>query len=298
MMKATMMSTLQHAMILLTLVFNSHFVRAIKVDTFELSDLLSGKRLGDLRAVLTSTGLLAVHSPEFSTSCALEMLCRCKDNLWQLDDGKKLRNDMLEGHTVMQDGATIRNTLATATVGTTPLPLPENLSTVCNGEGAEELESLRDQVAKASNAFVQALDRLLYQSSSTTTASTSTSSLLRNEHGGTYSSVASIVKAAIHLEHFHVYTNTNDAIKDDDTALDLHTDAGLFLAFAPGHPCDGGEDSAFYVNGSPVAFPPNTIAIMLGTGAEHWLQTDLELRATHHAVKMRPGHRAWYGMSE
>ena len=293
-----MISTFQYAMIVLTLVANMHFVRAMKVDTFELSDLLSGKRLGDLKTVLTSTGLLAVHSPEFSTSCALEILCRCKDNLWQLDDGKKLRNDMTEGRTVMQDGVTIRNTLATATIGTTPLPLPDNLSTVCNGEGPDELESLRDQVAKASNAFVQALDRLLYQSTSTSPSSTSTLSLLRNQHGGTYSSVASIVKAAVHLEHFHVYSKTNHDIKDDDAALDLHTDAGLFLAFVPGYRCDGGEDSAFYVNGSPVAFPPNSIAIMLGTGAEHWLQTDLQLRATHHTVKMRPGHRAWYGMSE
>jgi hypothetical protein len=43
------------------------------------------------------------------------------------------------------------------------------------------------------------------------------------------------------------------------------------------------------------------IAIMLGTGAQHWLDMPhgLQLKATRHSVKMRGGEsRVWYGMSE
>ena len=106
--------------------------------------------------------------------------------------------------------------------------------------------------------------------------------------------------ASTHLEHFHVYSKAGDTEEQaPDEALDSHTDAGLFLAFAPAHNCHGGVDSSLFVDGSPVTFPANSVVIMLGAGAEHWLLTDLPLRATHHAVKMRPGdQRAWYGMSK
>jgi len=161
------------------------------------------------------------------------------------------------------------------------------------------LEHLRDQLATAANAFVMALDRLI---NAGTTAATTPHPLLESIHGGSYSSVASIVNASTHLEHFHVYSkpalNATRGVETETSSLDWHVDAGLFLAFAPGHNCNGGIDASLYVDNSPVIFPPNTLAVMLGTGAEHWLQTGVALRATRHAVKMHPGDdRAWYGMS-
>jgi len=48
-------------------------------------------------------------------------------------------------------------------------------------------------------------------------------------------------------------------------------------------------------------FPNNSVIIILGSGAEHWLKNIpkeiLPLKATKHAVQMSPGNsRAWYGM--
>jgi hypothetical protein len=118
-----------------------------------------------------------------------------------------------------------------------------------------------------------------------------------------------MVKASQNLEHFHVYSKQEeeDAIDQsnhgESSVLDVHTDAGLFLAFVPGMRCNGADDSSdFYVsvNGSikKAVFPPGSIGIMLGMGAERWLQTPLPLRATRHAVKMESGQRrAWYGLS-
>ncbi len=122
--------------------------------------------------------------------------------------------------------------------------------------------------------------------------------------------------------------------------LDWHTDGGLFLAFIPGTSChntrnhddDDDENNNYNDNDSfrimkkdihthieremRVVFPqPRSsnsnndtndtneiiVAIMMGTGAEHWLHTptSLKLRATRHAVKMKGGDvRAWYGMSK
>jgi hypothetical protein len=262
-----------------------------KLQTLELSDLLQGRRLDVFSAALATTGVMAIHSTDFEYSQALEMVCRCKDTLWQLGDTRK---------TLLQDGETTRTTLATATVGTTPLPLPDNLDRVCHIEGVGmHLEHLRDQLATAANAFVMALDRLI---NAGTTAATTPHPLLESIHGGSYSSVASIVNASTHLEHFHVYSKpaltATRGVETETSSLDWHVDAGLFLAFAPGHNCNGGTDASLYVDNSPVIFPPNTLAVMLGTGAEHWLQTDVALRATRHAVKMHPGDdRAWYGMS-
>ena len=295
-------------------------VKSKQVVTFELTDLLFERRLDDLAATLASTGLLAIHSDNFSSnSDALETLCRCKQELWEQSESVNNSHGSVQRH-MLHDGATIRTTLATATMGTIPLPLSENSHSICK-ERQDELEALRDQVAIASHAFVKSWDRLLHRSTITKTTSSTTSStksgvpdpstlLLRNLQGGAYSSIASIINASIHLEHFHIYTKEHKLPTDNSTTistalLDWHMDAGLFLAFAPAQSCHAkGKDLSFYIdndddNDDPVVFPPNTVAIMLGAGAEHWLQTDLPFKATRHAVKqMNAGDdRVWYGMS-
>jgi hypothetical protein len=235
--------------------------------------------LDDFAEALSTSGLLAIHSNDFDTS-ALEIVCQ---KSWEVS-------------VLLPDGVTTRTTLATATVGTTPLPLLLDADHHDNDSSLSSLEGLRDVVSTASNAFVQALDRLLL----------SDKAILQTSRGVTYSSVSSIVKASVHLEHFHLYSNAEsregeeDNARTDSSVLDWHTDAGLFLAFVPGINCNGdSSDTSLWVDGSPVTFPPNTIGIMLGSGAEHWLHTTVPLRATRHAVKMRPGDlRAWYGMSK
>jgi len=296
---------------------------------FEISDLQTGSKFKELRSALTTTGLLTVRvdgadninnninknggdSPSsFSwvRNEAMKGLCRCKKNLQQQKGNIALQN------TVLDDGITSRSTVATATIGSfSPLELPEIVTEQCGADVAKAMDLLRDEVAMVSNSFIQALDRIInyHQQGDDGEA------LLAKKHAGTFGSVHQIVQEATHLEHFHVYSTEkkqraiDDVQEEEGMTLELHTDAGLFLAFVPAMVCvdDGGDtessqdgDSSFMIrNGStgelsPVSFPQGSIAIMMGTGAEYWLQTNVPLRATRHAVQMRAGDvRAWYGM--
>lgn len=164
----------------------------------------------------------------------------------------------------------------------------------------DSAESMRDMVAWASYAFMKSLDRLLLRNGQANI-------LLTTTRNTPFYSISSIVKASQNLEHFHVYSKQEDAGDQanpaESSVLDVHTDAGLFLAFVPGMRCNGADDSSdFYVsvNGSlkKAVFPSGSVGIMLGMGAERWLDTPLPLRATRHAVQMEKGQRrAWYGLS-
>lgn len=261
---------------------------------------------------------------------------------------------------LLSDGMTRRTTFATATLGhANPLSLPQPLPPPIRGEVEYDrssssssssmipaMEILRDQVAYVSHLFVQALDDL----SASPAAPNNPASrpvphpeqenprhvLLETVSGTQFRTWSSIVQASQNLEHFHLYERP--AIPRNDTegpyathstsndpvtaaALEVHADAGLFLAFVPGRACDSSdrddEEDHFYVQlpnpirGEPpllkrAVFPPGSIGIMLGAGAEHWVQrkrpsshpTSDAWKATRHAVYMPPGHRrAWYGMS-
>eukprot|EP00980_Cylindrotheca_fusiformis_P017031 scaffold5217_cov147-Cylindrotheca_fusiformis.AAC.1 len=65
------------------------------------------------------------------------------------------------------------------------------------------------------------------------------------------------------------------------------------------------DDRSFYVRDAQgilqqAIFPRNSVAIMLGAGAQHWLAaSDISLKATQHSVQMEAGaRRAWYGLSK
>jgi hypothetical protein len=238
---------------------------------------------------------------------ALESLCACASVLPSVQGTE---------HVTLSDGRTTRTTLGSKTIGRQPLPLPESLNQVCGTDAAAAMEQARDRVALAGDAFQTALDQLLLLSKAGRRSNAQP--LMKNYYGWTYSSVQQVTEAANHLEHFHVYSKydeqgvTANNESDDLPVLEWHTDAGLFLAFLPAQDCGGGafqaaaRDGSFHIldpaddfRSKPVRFDPNSIVVMLGAGAEHWLQTDLELKATRHAVQMRPGQsRAWYGMSK
>lgn len=311
-----------------------HIDNDVNVPTFSLDDLLTGRRLDDLSAVLSTTGLLAVVlEDDYATgnveddvsALALKGLCRCAS------DNKESFLSMDGTDTTILDYDTTRTTLATATVGTTPLPLPDSLAAHCGLDTLKSMEMLRDQVAIVSDAFIYALDKVLHgEESSAEAHAHNRKPLLRNWDGGSYSSIASIRNGANHLEHFHVYNKkapSSEEGKDDlvddkeheeehesNTTLGWHTDAGLFLAFVPAINCNDKSnsqhqrDTSFWVmddattqTTTPIQaiFPIGSIAIMLGAGAEHWIDTHIPLKATKHAVKMQSGNaRAWYGMSK
>ena len=301
-----------------------------EVPRFRISDLRSGQRANDLKHVLETTGLLAITfdddkrtSHELTTHkvAAFDGLCKCATPGHSND--VPLLSVTGTDSAMLTDGMTVRTTLATATVGYTPLPLPAaELSSACNSADqhfADALEGLRDAVAEASSAFITAFDGLV--SSRTHGVPTQ---LLKTSTGASYTSVRDVVGASKNLEHMHVYsrddyTNDFNEITDDtfnSDALRLHTDAGLFLSFIPAVPCSdiegfGSTDQSFQII-DPIdgqvkvaQFPKDapSIAIMLGIGAEQWLNIDqkqnVNVKATRHKVGMKSGdRRAWYGMSK
>ena len=352
--------------------------------TLALKDLQQGHRMDDLKKAMTTTGLLAVQIPSTLSPLtshkhvALNGLCQCQEALRLVatssssSSSSSLSPKMVDHVPLRDDRHTVRTTVATSTVGHTPLPLFNELSDICGSNVVHAMEELRDQVALATNAFVQALDQLLVieqhkqeeerngHKKTATTTTTTTPPLLRNVYNVEYPTIASIQASAVHLEHFHVYSKSQQQHNDNHpdhtnhttttttttsttttpttttTALDYHMDAGLFLSFVPAHNCHHDnqqeeEDLAFVLpNGVPVAvqqkYPRssslsdddddsssyNTIMIMLGVGAEYWLQQQqpkqqqpnsnihrIGLKATRHAVQMYPGQvRSWYGMSK
>jgi hypothetical protein len=269
---------------------------AKKVPSFTLQELSSNQRSEEFATILRSTGLMTIETSSFNDvlgHAALDGLCRCENKLSLVGNSDTA---------LLHDGSTMRTTVASATVGNTPRPLPANIAEHCGLDTMTLMEQVRDEVALTADAFIQALDHLINGSG----RNTNNLSLLRDSKGRPYNRVASIVSAANHLEHFHVYSKKT-AGTNNQASLDWHTDAGLFLAFIPALDCRGStneNDASFWYkdeNGmsARAVFQPNSIAIMLGAGAEHWLHSPVPLKATRHAVAMREGEsRAWYGMSK
>lgn len=277
-----------------------------KVPTFNLAEMASGTRAWDLADVLRSSGLISIDLGESrfagDRKDALDGICKCahseKGSLFQQVSGADT--------SLIVDVDTTRSTFATATIGDTPLSLPtDDLQKSCGSETAQAMESLRDHVAMASRAFVSSLDRLRRGSLPLSQGSP----VLENTAGQDFYSIASVVRASTNLEHFHLYSRRSTEARKSNDVLPLHTDAGLFLSFIPGLLCgdandeSAGESLLIEVNGTlrRAEFRKGTIGIMLGVGAEHWLENmgSLELHAARHAVEMSPGtSRAWYGTSK
>lgn len=282
------------------------------VPIFSVKDLEMGNRRDELLEVLRTTGLISVvgtlrdqESFKHTRRDGLLGLCRCLGD----KAGPLFHSVNGVDSAVLSDG-TKRTTLATATIGETPLALPEQeiLDAGCTSETVHFMEKLRDQVAWVSHTFVTTMDRYLAE----TFGESSEKALLHSKNGKAFPTFQSIVQHSQNLEHFHIY-DKNKHVSVKNTVLDVHTDAGLFLVFVPGHQCNGDDlthtekentSSDFYVmvEGSlkRAIFSSGSVGVMLGVGAEHWLRTPtLVLRATRHAVQMEAGQsRAWYGMSK
>jgi hypothetical protein len=284
--------------------------KTVPVSSFTVQELLSNQRSEEFAAILRTTGLLTIEMPlslsfnDMYRHSALDGLCRCDKNQLLMVENSDTA--------LLDDGTTVRRTVATATAGKTPRPLPAILSQHCGLDTVTYMELLRDQVAGAADAFVRALDRLILgEEGNNYNNNDPAMPLLHDSRGRTYDRVASILNAANHLEHFHVYSKKTAVVQSpSSSSLDWHTDAGLFLAFAPALDCqasttaiDDADASFWYKDehgkSTRAVFQPNSIAIMLGAGAEHWLHSPVPLKATRHAVTMSEGDkRAWYGMNK
>jgi hypothetical protein len=301
-----------------------------RVPTFDLLELrhlsASDDHQESLRYVLRDTGLLSISVTNSPSAAAIRTIrqvaratiCSCLRS----DDNSAHARTVSGG--ILADG-TRRTTLATATIGSSPIPLlwkeQEGIKGSggggsCSDEAASSLEALRDVVFGISQEFIAALDGLLDDDNHHQNRT-----LLKTARGRSYRTMQDIIRASHNLEHFHLYEKEqtddceNDVNGDNDdgrrseTVLPIHTDAGLFLVFVPGMDCDNphtpSNDSSLLVerrNGivQRARFEPDTFGVLFGSGAEHWLlpNNPLQVRATRHAVRMRCGsRRAWYGMS-
>ena len=308
-----------------------------------LQELQKGSRQHDLKEALATHGMVAVveshegsppTQPFKGREIALEHWCQCHHKMASTHQGNiETTTKSSPTSSSMQviylqepnsnnpssPTRTKRTTLASATIGdASPLALDSNIQQQCGEEVYEAMEDLRDSIHQVTEAFVKALDAILAPHAQP---------LLHDVHGKSYTTLASVIQAATHLEHYHVYEKqayaqdraqaASEEFTNPDTssmALDFHTDAGLFLAFVPGYDCqhDHAPSSAsitpdsFWIRDDgqarPVEFAPHTRAvIMLGAGAEQWLDTKdvLHLKATQHAVQIQPQQtRAWYGKSK
>jgi hypothetical protein len=306
------------------------------VPSFSLLELRSNRRSDELASVLSTTGIIAVNGLDDSFSKfgvfagnrekAFRGLCSCMAGRRNDEFLNTVDNT---DRSLLSDGVTTRTSIATATIRGTPLPLPnEQIERVCGNQVPEAMETLRDYVSIVTDAFLGSIDHLIHHSfslqreNSHCSGKKKRSCLLRTLEGDEFSSVKAIVDASQNLEHFHLYskppTLPSDelssiegvaTVKDNIVAIPTHVDAGLFLSFIPAYSCDedsmNNVDLSFHVNvggeTKPAVFPPDSVIVMLGAGAEHWLKLPslLPLRATKHAVKINEGNiRAWYGMSK
>ena len=142
-----------------------------------------------------------------------------------------------------------------------------------------------------------------------------------------FETFSDVVAQGEHLEHFHSYQRIKNGSQGDerDSTIEMHTDQGLFIVFAPGqlvknsHRQETKTASGLYIQlpdgsskGSEVAFDEqDDLVIMLGDGINRILNPKMRtndagssatvptLRATPHALYM-PFHeeeevRVWYG---
>jgi len=287
------------------------------VPSLTLTDLKFNGHSKLIATALSSHGIIAVTQvhPNMKRirQDSLGTMCKCLKNEHSLVKFPFDNSDI----SVLSDGMTIRSSLATATINDVPLPMPtQEMNMFCSSSSfGDAMEELREITHDVSSAFVKVLDDLVLNSQ-TSSQSSNNSFKLKNIHGRTYSTIEEIVRESNNLEHFHVYSKEiqlnspkSNYKKDVDRALTLHTDAGLFLAFVPAVSCneESQDDTSFMVSVDGIlrqaVFPNNSVIIMLGSGAEHWLKNipkeTLPLKATKHAVQMSPGNsRAWYGMSK
>lgn len=128
-----------------------------------------------------------------------------------------------------------------------------------------------------------------------------------------------VVAASDHLEHFHSYSLESSS---GDSTIDLHTDQGLFIAFAPAlmvheegdgavatfsHAVSAGDFLISLPDGTHARLDLDSDALvfMLGDGVERAINPKLsdgspQLRATPHALRVPQNHpagthRTWYG---
>jgi hypothetical protein len=191
-------------------------------------------------------------------------------------------------------------------------------SKVCTIFSEASIE-FRSVVADVTEAFASRLTSVLE-------GALSTPLMVTNDGSHQFQSFSDVVANGEHLEHFHSYQRTADSglsETTDGTTIELHTDQGLFLVFAPGRLVDAYNGKSLQLSSGlhiqpaddddevvEVEFGENDdLVIMLGDGMNRVVNpkikrnvagaTSLTLRATPHALYVprqeENNARLWYG---
>lgn len=299
----------------------------------ELKQILSSTGLFTIRIpISTHSHLSSVHDPNIQTSHKLlSRICQCADSFPNMKGGDV--NLLKDGLTIRHTLATA--TMGLERPMPLPEQELNNSCGSNASNDLEALRdyvsfAVSDAFLPALDRLLQNNGRT-NQGVGDSPPPLSSKPLLVKENGDAYQTITSIVEDAVHLEHFHVYTKqdtSNNRKKNSSTdpfqpysqedpfSLQWHTDAGLFLAYVPAincHPHEDEVDASFYIQDRSTLLEPHTpkhllvqyptsnsneilVNIMMGMGMEQWIDTQVQIKATVHAVKMDSGsHRAWFG---
>jgi hypothetical protein len=225
---------------------------------------------------------------------------------------------------IFSDG-TRRLTLATHTI-----PGPEGARQVLLQDISASSSEACKLFSEASNDFrstiAQVIDAFASRLTSVLADSLMTPLSVTTDGSHQFLSFSDVVTYGEHLEHFHSYQrteNTSLGDKNDSATLELHTDQGLFLVFAPGRLVERNNQKSLKVSSGLYIQPAagsdevvevefddsDDLVIMLGDGVNRIVNPKIKrnvagsavstLRATPHALYM-PFHeeheaRVWYG---
>eukprot|EP00931_Biecheleriopsis_adriatica_P068364 TRINITY_DN4232_c0_g1_i1.p1 TRINITY_DN4232_c0_g1~~TRINITY_DN4232_c0_g1_i1.p1 ORF type:complete len:548 (+),score=100.54 TRINITY_DN4232_c0_g1_i1:225-1646(+) len=120
--------------------------------------------------------------------------------------------------------------------------------------------------------------------------------LLWHEGEHILTSLSEAVTQARHLDHFHTFGSPGKLAEEAAPSKDLHTDAGLLLAFtAPFHRDGTTFSSSLLTNQGALQLPAESLAFMVGEAAQ-WLPWPSQPLA--HALHLPSNSlRAWYGLT-
>lgn len=279
----------------------------------------SSSRGEPLLDALSSEGLVSISGiPDFADvkKSVMSWLHACI-----MDQGIDAKH-VLE--TIEKDG-TIRRTFASKTLpddeGRKDFMLKDSaddeLSPSCI-KFSENLDDFRSRVGQVTKVFAERLTSEMGASYEMPIMSTEDSI-------ESFQTIADVVASGEHLEHFHSYQKVEKPRKDQQSlrsreeTIDLHTDQGFFIAFAPGlmvtHMDDKPdlntplyESEGFYIEKSDgsrahVRFTSeDDLIFMIGDGANQYINPKIKnsrtLRATPHSVKLLAHSenisRSWY----
>ena len=320
-------------MISLLIIFSLPFVTLSNLDIISIRlNKISYNKLSQLDEssvifathVLTTTGILKISSiPNLNTAqlVAFSSLSHC------LETNTNDKNDVYE--TVMNDGRR-RLTIGAKSINGQAGRISHNC-----GESSIALRSIVDMVTRQ---LIVALDssslisNFSTKSKSDTLSNSDDTSYLMKP----YQSFESIIDKGEHLEHLHSFYNTkkdseikinnkinsvkSDIDIDQHATLEMHTDAGLFIAMTTGYYSNDshnfntqkeqGNQRGLYITlpSGKIAhvtesdLTSNDLIIMIGQGGADWLSPRLgaSFRAVPHALIVDLGEnkhatRSWYG---